>query len=176
MDKVTRSRKEGGTKNESSPTADRSAAFVFIADFVWLGIVMKGFDQRELHDLIRQGPQGFAPVCIPPFSFTFSFRRESCCSFAHTQLAPSRSSQLLAGDIVRVYWVRNRRSHELLDSGEMAIVRHGCRPPPGNLPLCWIKPLHHTGAPCFSEWFVRSVTIPLSPRFEELSPSCQDSA
>ncbi len=43
------------------------AAFVFAADFVWLGIVMKGFYQRELHDLIRQGPEGFAPRLLPAF-------------------------------------------------------------------------------------------------------------
>ncbi len=43
------------------------AAFVFVADFIWLGIIMKGFYQRELQELVRQGPDGFAPRLLPAF-------------------------------------------------------------------------------------------------------------
>lgn len=43
------------------------AAFVGVADFIWLGIVMKSFYQTELHGLIRQGPKGFAPWLVPAF-------------------------------------------------------------------------------------------------------------
>lgn len=41
------------------------AVFVFAADFLWLGVVMKGFYQEELRGLIRQGPNGFAPRLLP---------------------------------------------------------------------------------------------------------------
>lgn len=41
------------------------AAFVFVADFVWLGIIMKGFYHQELAGLMRQGPDGFAPRLLP---------------------------------------------------------------------------------------------------------------
>ncbi|MBI1349170.1 DUF2177 family protein [bacterium] len=41
------------------------AAFVFVADFVWLGIVMKAFYHQELSEIIRQGPNGFAPRLLP---------------------------------------------------------------------------------------------------------------
>lgn len=41
------------------------AAFVFIADFVWLGIIMKGFYHQELAGLMRQGPDGFVPRLLP---------------------------------------------------------------------------------------------------------------
>ncbi len=41
------------------------AAFVFIADFIWLGFLMKGFYHRELQGLMRQGPEGFAPRLLP---------------------------------------------------------------------------------------------------------------
>jgi uncharacterized membrane protein len=41
------------------------ALFVLIADFVWLGVVMKGFYQQEIGGLMRQGPSGFSPRIIP---------------------------------------------------------------------------------------------------------------
>lgn len=41
------------------------ALFVFLADFVWLGIVMKSFYQQEMGELMRQGPDGFFPRLIP---------------------------------------------------------------------------------------------------------------
>lgn len=41
------------------------ALFVFVADFVWLGIVMKGFYQQEIGSLMRQGPDGFSPRLGP---------------------------------------------------------------------------------------------------------------
>jgi uncharacterized membrane protein len=41
------------------------AVFAFVADFVWLGIVMKGFYHQELRGLLREGPQGFAPRLLP---------------------------------------------------------------------------------------------------------------
>ncbi|HET6424914.1 MAG TPA: DUF2177 family protein [Planctomycetaceae bacterium] len=39
--------------------------FVFAADFIWLGVIMKGFYHHELRGLLRQGPQGFAPRLLP---------------------------------------------------------------------------------------------------------------
>ena len=41
------------------------AALVFVADFLWLGLVMKDFYQQELRGLIRLGPAGFAPRLLP---------------------------------------------------------------------------------------------------------------
>ncbi len=41
------------------------AVFVFAADFVWLGVIMKGFYHQELAGLMRQGPQGFSPRLVP---------------------------------------------------------------------------------------------------------------
>lgn len=41
------------------------AAFVFVADFVWLGLIMKGFYQQELRGLIRMNASGFAPRLLP---------------------------------------------------------------------------------------------------------------
>lgn len=39
--------------------------FVFVADFVWLGVVMKNFYQHELGQIMRQNEQGFAPRIFP---------------------------------------------------------------------------------------------------------------
>jgi uncharacterized membrane protein len=41
------------------------AIFVFAADFVWLGIIMKGFYHQELAGLMKQGPEGFSPRLVP---------------------------------------------------------------------------------------------------------------
>lgn len=41
------------------------ATFVFLADFLWLGILMKGFYSQEIGPLMRQGPAGFAPRLVP---------------------------------------------------------------------------------------------------------------
>lgn len=41
------------------------AAFVFVADFIWLGMIMKDFYHQELRALIRLGPDGFAPRIVP---------------------------------------------------------------------------------------------------------------
>lgn len=41
------------------------AAFVFVADFIWLGMIMKGFYHQELRSLIRLGPDGFTPRLLP---------------------------------------------------------------------------------------------------------------
>lgn len=37
------------------------AAFVLVADLVWLGVVMKGFYAREIGELMRRSPDGLAP-------------------------------------------------------------------------------------------------------------------
>ncbi len=41
------------------------AFLVFVADYLWLGVIMKGFYQQELGALMRQGPQGFSPRIAP---------------------------------------------------------------------------------------------------------------
>lgn len=41
------------------------ASFVFVADFIWLGLIMKGFYHQELSGLMRQGPNGFSPRLLP---------------------------------------------------------------------------------------------------------------
>lgn len=44
------------------------AAFVFVADYIWLGVLMKGFYQQEIGSLMRRDPAGaFSPRLLPAF-------------------------------------------------------------------------------------------------------------
>lgn len=72
------------------------SAFVFVADFVWLGIIMKGFYHQELGQLLRQGPQGFAPRIIPAL-LVYGLIPAGLILFVGPRIDPRNSIFLAAG-------------------------------------------------------------------------------
>lgn len=72
------------------------AIFVFVADYVWLGIVMKNFYQQELGGLMRQGPDGFAPRVIPAL-LVYVLIPAGVMLFVGPRVAPSNAILSAAG-------------------------------------------------------------------------------
>lgn len=72
------------------------SAFVFVADFVWLGIIMKGFYHQELGLLLRQGPEGFAPRIIPAL-LVYVFIPAGLILFVGPRIDPQGSLLVAAG-------------------------------------------------------------------------------
>lgn len=72
------------------------AAFVFVADFVWLGLIMKGFYHQELRGLMREGPDGFAPRLLPAL-LVYVLIPGGILVFVGPRIAPGNSLLQAAG-------------------------------------------------------------------------------
>jgi uncharacterized membrane protein len=72
------------------------AAFVFVADFIWLGIIMKGFYHQELRGLMRMGPDGFAPRLVPAL-LVYVLIPAGIILFVEPRIVPTNSLLRAAG-------------------------------------------------------------------------------
>lgn len=72
------------------------AVWTFIADYVWLGVIMQGVYRRELQDLLIDNEQGFAPRLLPA-ALVYVLIPAGVILFVGPRIAAARSLLVSAG-------------------------------------------------------------------------------